>query len=94
MSEIGEMWEAHREEQKKLKAERLPVRSAEIAALAGEGFEVKMLTPYQFRITHPEKRGVLDLFPTHGRYHCVRFNKRGGYRDAGQFVQAHFNKNQ
>lgn len=94
MSEMGELYGALREEKKQLKAERLPVRSAEITALAAEGFEVKRITDYQFRITHPEKRGVLDLFPTHNRYHCIRFNKRGGYRDAGQFVNGYFNKQQ
>lgn len=82
MSEIGELFSEHRKAQKERRAERLPGRQGEILALPEHGFTVTELTPYQFRVN-----GQIDLYPIHRRYHDVKKNKRGNYRDALGFLK-------
>jgi len=85
MSDLGDNYRAMREAQKERRAERLPKRAAEILALADQGFSVECVTEYQYRIN-----GRLDLYPTHNRYHDVLKNRRGGYRNATEFVKSFF----
>lgn len=46
----------------------------EIEALHKRGYQVKQLTPYQFRI-----ECVIDLYPKRRRFHNIANQKRGGY---------------
>ena len=85
MSDMGEMYNDRREAQQERRAKRLPLRSAEIESLKSDGFEVKQLTPYQFRVN-----GQLDLFPIHNRYHDIKRNVRGGYKSVVPFVKKFF----
>ena len=48
-------------------------------------FEVRELTPYQWRINE-----CLDVFPKNRLYHDIKQNKRGGYRDVLSFVEGFF----
>ncbi len=66
----SEDWSQYREEQKKRRADRLPIRIAEIMELEN----VVKLTEYQYRVN-----GWIDLYPTHRRYHVLHNNKRGNY---------------
>jgi hypothetical protein len=88
MSDMGEIYNEMKEEQKERRAKRLPGRTAEILSLKNDGFDVEQLTEYQFRIN-----GRLDLFPTHNRYHDTRKNVRGGYGAVIPFVKKFFEMN-
>ena len=87
MSDIGETWAYYREDQKLRRAHRLPVRTEQILSLRGSGFIVEQKSEYHFRIDN-----VLDLWPTHNRYHDLRTNQRGGYKDAIDFVRRKLKK--
>ncbi len=53
-------------------------RTDDIKRLAREfGYECRELTPYQLRIA-----GVVDFYPTNGRVHFLRTNKRMDYHTA------------
>lgn len=85
MSEIGDMFKEHREAQRERRQARLPKRTAEIEGLAAEGFRIRRLTEFQFRVNDR-----LDLYPIHNRYHDIKRNKRGGYPDVRSFVRKYF----
>lgn len=72
----------YREAQQKRRAERLPVRQAEIEALAEAGYAVKKLTDYQYRIND-----TYDLYPIHNRWHHLKSGKRGGARNLSEFIK-------
>lgn len=74
-NETTELWREYRRAQQQRRADRLPIRSAEIEDLSRPGYKVRKLTDYQFRVN-----GVLDLFPIHRRYHNIKTGRRGGYR--------------
>lgn len=78
-------WKEMRKEQQARRAARHPVRKAEIEGLAEKGFTVKPLTEFQFRVND-----VLDLYPIHNRFHDLKKNRRGGYRNATEFVEKFF----
>ena len=84
-NEISEQWKEYREEQKERRQERLPKRTEEIQSLTFLGFKVEQMTEYQFRVNDR-----LDLYPIHNRYHDIENNKRGGYKNAVEFVKLFF----
>lgn len=88
MSEDGEFCRELREAQQERRRKRLPIRTDAIRSLAAEGFRIEEKTPYQFRI-----EGVLDVYPIHNRYHDLKRNRRGGYRDVREFIHRFFNRN-
>lgn len=71
-----------REAQQERRAERLPIRQAEIEALANEGYAVKKLTEWQYRIND-----TYDLYPIHNRWHHLKTNKRGGAKNLADFIR-------
>lgn len=85
MSDIGDDFKAYKEAQKERRAARLPVRTNLILQLRDKGFVIQELSPYQFRIN-----GVLDIYPTHHRYHDIKKNRRGGFRHIHEFVDRFF----
>lgn len=72
-NEIAEGYRALREWNRDGRARSRKDGSLEIVALAAEGYVVKVCGDH-FRVN-----GVLDLYPTHRRYHHVRTQQRGGY---------------
>lgn len=50
------------------------------------GYQVRQLTPYQFRI-----EGRLDVYPVNRKWHDIKSNKRGSYGDVIDFVRTFFN---
>lgn len=56
---------------------RRHANALDIVQMRQHGFTVEKLTDYQYRIN-----GVLDLYPTNGRFHHITENKRGRYGDA------------
>jgi hypothetical protein len=73
-SEYGEFSKEDRDAQQNRRAERLPIRTAEIEELRNLGYRVEMLTPYQFRVN-----GFFDLYPIHHRWHNTITGSRGEY---------------
>ena len=59
---------------------------AGMKARVEEKYEVKYLSPYQWRIN-----GALDLYIQSRRYHDIKNNKRGDYRDMHKFLKKFFN---
>ncbi len=68
-----DLHECRREE----RTEKRTQNTAEILELRALGYDVRQITEYHFRI-----EGKLDLYPTRGRWHNLRHNKRGYYRNA------------
>lgn len=52
-----------------------------IMGLKEFGIPVRWITPYQARIFD-----VLDLYPTHQRYHNIKTGERGGYASLASIV--------
>ncbi len=78
----SEIWKEIRKEQQNRRRLRLPKRTQEILSLRDKGHTVKKLTAFQYRINN-----YLDVFPIHNRYHNIRINKRGGYKNITEFIQ-------
>lgn len=72
-----EIWKEYRRAQRQRRRNRLSPRIDAIVALRAKGYDVQELNGgYQFRID-----GALDLYPIHQRYHDLRTQTRGGYKD-------------
>lgn len=82
MSFDAEDMRDYKDAQQKRRAERLPIRQAEIFELEDLGYVVKKLTDYQFRIN-----GLIDVYPIHKNYHILKSNKRGTYLNIKTFIQ-------
>jgi len=76
-NELTALWRDHRQAQQARRRMRLPKRTDEIVALRNKNFDVRELTPYQFRVD-----GRLDLYPIHRRYHDTQTGERGNYTSA------------
>lgn len=82
MSEMGDDMRAYKEAQQKRRAERLPIRQKQIEALSDNGYSVKKLTDYQYRIND-----TYDLYPIHNRWHNIKTDKRGGAKNLSEFIK-------
>jgi hypothetical protein len=80
-------WEEHRRQQKERRRIRLARRTNEIKELTRAGFDIREITPYQFRID-----GRLDIFPVHNRFHDIKTDERGGFKNIKTFVFDHLKK--
>lgn len=78
---------ARMREFERLKAESDAVSEGNAAVKAK--YDVKELTPYQWRIN-----GVLDLYPVSRKWHDIKNNKRGSYRNVLEFCNWFFNSSQ
>ena len=52
------------------------------------GVELRTIAEYQFRLTKKEKK--IDIFPQSQRWHNLKNNTRGRYRELIGFVNGHF----
>ena len=77
-----EDWEIYREEQKTRRQIRLPVRQEEIESLKELGYVVEKKSDYHYRINNQ-----IDVCPIHNRYHILKTNKRGGYKQVVEFIK-------
>lgn len=80
-------WDFYKEAQKSRRETRLPIRRRQILGLRSKGFNVRELTPYQYRIN-----GEIDVYPIHNKFHNLKSGRRGGYKDVEQFIDRHFHK--
>jgi len=95
MSDMGKMWREEHEAYKIRRDHRLEDSMAQLESLTfnlngSPDFNVMELTPYHFRITHPQKKGCLDIYPIHKKYHDVWGDQRGVYKNLAQFVRNFF----
>jgi hypothetical protein len=56
-----------------------------ILRLREQGFIIEKKTDFHFRINN-----VLDVWPTHNRWHDLANNKRGGTKDLAKFIEEFF----
>jgi hypothetical protein len=56
-------------------------RTKEIQSLITQGYSVRQLTEYHFRINE-----TLDIFPTAGKFHNLKTQERGVFRDIEKFL--------
>lgn len=80
-SEDGELFKQMREEQQQRRANRLPGRQEEILLLINQGYTVRKLSEYQYRINE-----AFDVYPIHNRYHNLKTGQRGGYKNMEHFL--------
>jgi hypothetical protein len=82
-----EDWKEYKLDQKSRRLKRVVPRREQILSLKNLGYDVKQLTPYQFRINDE-----IDLYPIHNRYFKIRYKKWGGYKDAEEFIKKSIKK--
>lgn len=66
-----DIWRAMKETDKEDKEQRRKDLTQRLLNLKGK-YRIVQLTPYHFRIN-----GVLDIYPTNGRFHNIKTGKRG-----------------
>ena len=75
-------WKDYRKQQQDRRHLRLPKRTKQILSLQSLGYKVIKITSFQFRIND-----IIDVYPIHNRYHNIKTNTRGGYRDIEEFIK-------
>ena len=76
-----EDWQEYRADQKKRRVKRLPIRVDQVYQLRNEGYLVKRLSEYQFRITKESSNIKLDIYPIHLCFHVIKTGNRGKIRN-------------
>lgn len=78
----GEDFKQYREAQQERRKKRLPIRTQEILDLENNGYKIRKLSDYQYRINEQ-----IDLYPIHRNFHHIRTQKRGNYTNALELIQ-------
>lgn len=83
-------WENHQEDMNKMRNRRRFQFREVIKEFRDLGFEVKEISPFQFRFNES-----VDIYPSNKRYHDLIKNIRGDIRDKtfGQFLREFFGLN-
>ncbi|GAI03928.1 unnamed protein product [marine sediment metagenome] len=87
-TETSNVWKKYRSDQQKRRLKRLPLRTQSLLKLCKEGFKIEEKTQYHFRVNNR-----LDVWPIHNRYHDIKKNRRGGFRNVANFVRNFFANN-
>ena len=74
MSDMGDDFRAMREHRRMVNEKNRERRGKHIEALRFAGYDVKELTPYQFRV-----EGRLDIYPTNACWHDIETKERGSF---------------
>lgn len=87
MSDIAELYAEHKKDVRENKQEQLARRTAQLLELRDEGFDIKALTQFQYRVN-----GRLDIYPVWGKWHDIKHNKRGKFTGIStkEFVRRFF----
>lgn len=83
--EVKDFWKWYKDEQKVRREERVPVRQEAILSLRKEGFKIVKKTYNHYRVNDR-----LDIWITHNRFHDIRLNRRGGFKEVKSFVRRFF----
>lgn len=78
MSELGDSFRAWNEEKKRRKQNNRSKHTKKLKDITDDYVE---LTPYQLRVFKQ-----LDIYPTSGKYHCIKTGKRGFYGNLETFI--------
>lgn len=73
--EESELWREHNAEMAQMRENRREVWETAQRELIADGYEIRKITPYQFRIN-----GRLDIYPSNKRFHDIRDMRRGDIR--------------
>jgi hypothetical protein len=86
-NEESEMWAEHNEAMKKMRNKRRDKFFETIKEFERLGFEIRRLTPFQYRINE-----CLDIYPSNKRYHDLKTGQRGDIRGIsyGDFLRKYF----
>jgi len=85
MGDVGEMWREERKAYKIRRDARIERWKKTMEWLKANGLVVEFLTEYQVRIN-----GMLDLYIVHGRYHNIKFNRRGNFSNIKKLIEETF----
>ena len=88
MGDEGDYWRdvnAYHRQQKEKRDLRIWPMIENKLKLVSKKHNVRKLTQYQYRIN-----GTLDIYPQNKRYHDIKNNKRGDYKDMIKFVNKFF----
>lgn len=75
--DMSEAWREYGAEKRRKRQVRRAQGTEAILKLEKLGFAVKAISDYHFRID-----GVLDLYPTNGKWHHVSTGRRGRFKSA------------
>lgn len=94
-SEDGEMWNRMREESREHRHDKQNWSKELLEAWCIENdVEMRGIAAYQFRlfktVLHGDKK--IDIYPQRQKWHNLKNNTRGKYKDLIAFVTDHFNQ--
>lgn len=86
----SEDFKEHNEQVRRQKQEQRDRRVPQLLELQGEGFQIKKLTEFQYRVNDR-----LDIYPTWAKWHDIKLNKRGTFSGINikQFIRRFFDGN-
>jgi hypothetical protein len=91
-SEDGEMWKQIREESREHRHDKQNWSKELLDQWClDNGVELRSIAEWQFRLTKANKK--IDIYPQRQKYHNLKNNTRGRYKDLIEFVANHFKNN-
>ncbi len=91
-NETSEMWRKIKEEKKQERQFEQDWAKGSLDAWCAEnGVSLREIAPHQFRLDKDFKK--IDIFPQSKRWHNLKDNKRGGYRELISFITEYFKIN-
>jgi len=85
MSDLSESYHDFREAAKKRREERRLSETETLLSFWEDDFDIRKITDYQFRVN-----SAVDIYPTNKKWHDLKTNKRGCYRDIIDFLISFF----
>jgi hypothetical protein len=82
-NEETEFWKAVKKDARDARATRRQSQFVDLIELEDMGYDVRVVNEegYQFRINE-----TIDIYPTNKKYHLLKMNKRGTYKDLKFFI--------
>ena len=88
-SEDGEMWKQLREESREHRHDKQNWSKELLEEwVLANGVDMREIAPWQFRLAKGDKK--IDIYPQRQKYHNLKNNQRGKYKDLIAFVTQHF----
>ena len=96
MGDMGDMWNEIREAGKQHRHDKQNWSKELLEALClDHGIEMREIAEYQFRLTKSTETDFrkIDIYPQRQKFHNLKDNSRGKYKDLESFVIHHFKNN-
>lgn len=93
MGDMGDMWNELKEESKKHRHDKQNWSKELLLVLCVDhGIEMREIAAHQFRLFKAMIRGdkKIDVYPQTQKFHNLKDNSRGKYKDLEAFVIHHF----